>query len=204
LLLRLLVGGIQLLLVLLLLLLQLLHLLHQLLGSLRTILLLPVALRTWITLLESLLLESRRLPARHDGTAESTRLRWRRLLRVLILILRSVGDGNTFVPGIIHLRRLRIVVLRSVHSCCGLARSQDDLLDSSGISGDSQDDVIEFRAVQQRVQHIAREAGAELAHYPIIAGGRGNVDGSTCPRLYCMQNLGQRGIGSLNRELAVL
>ena len=190
---RLLVGGIQLLLILLLLLLQLLHLLHELLRSLGTILLLAVfRFRAWVNL----------RPSGHDGTAES--IGRRKGLGVLILILRSVGNRASFVAGILVLCRLRILILRRVHCGTSLPRGQNNFLYSAGISSYAQDDVVELRPVQQGVQHVAGKSGPELRHYPFIAGTGRNVDGCAGPRLDGAQHLCQRGIRSINRQLAIL
>ena len=106
--------------------------------------------------------------------------------------------------GILVLRGLRVLVLRRIHRGDSLPRSQNNFLYPAWISGYSQDDVVELRPVQQRVQHVARKSGAELRHYSFIAGIGRNVNGCACPRLYGTQNLCQRGIRSIDRELAIL
>jgi len=189
----LLVGGIQLLLILLLLLLQLLHLLHELLRSLGAVLLLAVIrFRAWVNL----------RPSWHYGTAES--IGRRNGLGVRILVVRSVGNRAPVVAGILVLRRLRVLVLCRIHGGASQPRSQNNFLYPAWISGYTQDDVVELRPVQQRVQHVARKSGPELRHYPFITGTGRNVNGRACPRLYGAQNLCQRGIRSINRQLAIL
>jgi len=192
---RVLVGRIQLLLILLLLLLLLLHLLHQLLGSLRSVLIAISKLRTGIDLRSW----------RHHGMAEPTRWR-RRLVRVLILIFRGIGDGDAFVG-------LRLVVLdrlaRSVALCGNrrrtLPRRQNHLLHRARIaSGHAQDDVVELRSVQQRVQHITWLARPQLRYNPLISRSGRDVNGSTGPRLYSPQHLRQSGVRGIDRQHAIL